>query len=169
MIFLVTTHFRNTHPVLGDQITRLGDVQTDDLQYDAGDFISIGRDGNGAELSADSIAKAKGSKPVALIGHLNQGGRLLDPYTQQLDCARCLGEAAAAVKKQYKALITAKAFLDKDHEQEEIKATAEKITALQARAKTLEGMSAAFTAADKSKKREDVDKIINPAPLKKAA
>jgi hypothetical protein len=175
MIFLVTSNFRNTHPKLSREIVRLAPEGTHELQYDAGDFISIGRDTQGRELTPDAIAKQKGSDTVAIIGHLNQGGRLLDPFKQQRECAQCLTETAGGVRKQFKALITQRNFLDKDLEKEEIKDLADKIKTLQAKAAYLIKMAAAFLSADDSKKVDDVKAIISgwvegatlePAPSK---
>lgn len=171
MIFLVTTDFRNTHPALSDAITRVGGSPlTHEFQYDSGEFVSIGQDDRGQEMTPAMLVKAgKGHKAVQLIGHLNHGGRLLDPFTQRLECSQALGEASARLRKQYKALITSKNILDPDLEKVEIAEYSARIKSVQARSQVLAKMAADIHPDNKDP--QAVQKLVDAAktPLKAAA
>lgn len=146
MIFLVTSHFRNSHPELADRIKRIGPAQSSVDQYDAGDLISIGRDAKGSELTCDAIQKQKGSPDVVLIGHLNQAGRLLDPDKQPQECAQALTEASYEAGKQVKALLTARNLLDKEIEKDEVIAIDAQIKATRDKKATLVKKAAEYAA-----------------------
>lgn len=146
MLFLVTSHFRNSNPDLNDRIKRVGAVTSHNDQYDAGDLISIGRNANGSELTCDAIQKQKGSPDVVLIGHLNQAGRLLDPDKQPLECAAALTEASYEAGKEIKSLLTARSFLDKEIEKDEVAAIEKRIKAAQEKKATLQKKAAEYAA-----------------------
>jgi hypothetical protein len=140
MLFVVTSHFQANLPNHSRLIVRVSDedAPSNENQFDAGEIISIGRDeATGKELSEEQLVKRKNSDEVKLIGHLNAGGRLLDPVRQQEDCQKCLAESCKAIAKKIKALAGQRRLLDKECEQEEIKALGDQIGALQKKRETL--------------------------------
>ena len=163
MIFLVTSHFRNTHPQLGQLISRqLPDAPSHPDQYDAGEIISIGQDGNGKDLTADQLAKRGKCPEVVLIGYLNQGGRLLDPIKQPEDSAKCLTEAAAVVQKQVDSLVTQARFLDERFQEEEIEEIGARIKSLKARKARL--LASAVAMLDERVPKEERYKALMKTP-----
>jgi hypothetical protein len=165
MIFLVTSHFRNSHPQLGGLIFRqLPDAPSHPDQYDAGEIISIGQDPNGKDLTADQLAKKGKCPEVVLIGHLNQGGRLLDPIKQPEESSKCLTEAAAVVQKQVDALVTQARFLDERFQEEEIEDIGHRIHSLKSRKAGLLN-SAKAMSDEKVPKEERYKALMKNPPL----